>query len=166
VSTTARPAPPADTSPPAVPAGAAHEWRVTGMDCGACVAKVRGAVERLPGVHDVDVTLVSERLRVTLDDDASRDTAPIEAAIRALGYGIEAVSAPAAATRWYASGKGRLVLGTGALLVGGVGGQAAGPGRVVAAWAFGVGDAGRAWRPWRGAHSPARGRACRSRSRC
>jgi len=29
-----------------------HEWRVTGMDCGSCAAKVRGAVERLPGVED------------------------------------------------------------------------------------------------------------------
>ncbi len=44
-----------------------HEWRVTGMDCGACAAKVRGAVERLPGVADVDVAVMAERLRLMLD---------------------------------------------------------------------------------------------------
>ena len=44
-----------------------HEWRVTGMDCGSCAAKVRGAVERLPGVGDVDVALMTERLRLSQD---------------------------------------------------------------------------------------------------
>ena len=37
------------------------------MDCGACAAKVRGAVERLPGVSEVDVTLMNERLSMKLD---------------------------------------------------------------------------------------------------
>ena len=37
------------------PGTSQHEWRVTGMDCGACAGKVRGAVERLPGVEGVDV---------------------------------------------------------------------------------------------------------------
>ena len=34
----------------AAPDGLACEWTVSGMDCGSCAAKVRGAVERLPGV--------------------------------------------------------------------------------------------------------------------
>ncbi len=97
----------------------ALEWRVTGMDCGACAAKVRGAVERLPGVAEVDVALMAERLRLVLD---ARDTAPeqVENAVRSLGFGIEseAPEKPAPARRWYETGKGRLVLGTGALLAG------------------------------------------------
>ncbi len=64
-----------------------REWRVTGMDCGSCAAKVRGAVERLPGVEDVDVALMAERLRLTLDET---QTPPdrIEKAVRGVGFGI------------------------------------------------------------------------------
>ena len=32
-----------------------REWIVSGMDCGSCAAKVRGAVERLPGVTHVNI---------------------------------------------------------------------------------------------------------------
>lgn len=28
-------------------------WQISGMDCASCTAKVRGAVESLPGVSDV-----------------------------------------------------------------------------------------------------------------
>src|SRR3546814_6149150 len=44
-------------------------WTVTGMDCGSCVGKIRRALERLPGVTDVEVALMSERIRLTLDED-------------------------------------------------------------------------------------------------
>lgn len=131
------------------------EWRVTGMDCGACATKVRRAVERLPGVAEVDVAFLAERLRLTLDDPR---TSPerVEGAVRALGFGISAKGAapempkgrfvlpdgafpPKAkpgpdeqpdnagsppgraadqpAPAWYATHKGRFVIGTGALLV-------------------------------------------------
>ena len=63
------------------------EWRVTGMDCGACAGKVRGAVERLPGVADVDVAPMTERLRLTLDESRSTPE-KVEKAVRAIGYGI------------------------------------------------------------------------------
>ncbi|MGR3630066.1 MAG: heavy metal translocating P-type ATPase, partial [Sulfitobacter sp.] len=124
---------------------AQREWRVTGMDCGACAAKVRGAVERLPGVADVDVALMSERLRLTLDEG---ETSPerIEKAVHGIGFGIspkgtkaerpkggfilpdDAVIGGAGAVpqdtapeetadpAWYQTMKGRLVLGSGALL--------------------------------------------------
>ncbi|MEO9632944.1 MAG: heavy metal translocating P-type ATPase, partial [Sulfitobacter sp.] len=124
---------------------AQREWRVTGMDCGACAAKVRGAVERLPGVADVDVALMSERLRLTLDEN---ETAPerIEKAVRGIGFGISPKGAKAekpksgfilpddaviggagptpqepapegtADPAWHQTTKGRLVLGSGALL--------------------------------------------------
>ena len=124
---------------------AQREWRVTGMDCGACAAKLRGAVERLPGVADVDVALMSERLRLTLDES---ETAPerIEKAVRGIGFGISPKGAKAEKPKggfilpddaviggagavsqepapeeaadpvWYQTAKGRLVLGSGALL--------------------------------------------------
>ena len=126
-----------------------HEWRVTGMDCGTCAAKVRGAVERLPGVEDVDVALMAERLRLRLDESQSSPER-IEKAVRGVGFGIapkgarpekpkggfvlpegavpgagevpepedqdEAQPEDASALSWYQTSKGRLVLGTGALL--------------------------------------------------
>ncbi len=127
------------------------EWTVTGMDCASCAGKIRGALERLPGVADVDVALMTERLRLTLDEDqTSRDH--VETAVKKLGFGIapKGSAAPrkgfvlpdgafsAGATgdappepdtpapaegraardlSWYQTGKGRLVIGTGALLV-------------------------------------------------
>ncbi|MFC2967333.1 heavy metal translocating P-type ATPase [Acidimangrovimonas pyrenivorans] len=127
-----------------------HEWRVTGMDCGSCAAKVRGAVEMLPGVDAVEVTLMNERLRLWLDADrTSRET--VEKAVRRLGYGISAKGAapekpkgafvlpdeafpeagesveaadisprhgatPKPDPTWYATAKGRHLIGTGALL--------------------------------------------------
>lgn len=66
---------------------AQREWRVTGMDCGACASKVRGAVERLPGVENVDVALMAERLRLTLDEGATSPES-IEKAVRGIGFGI------------------------------------------------------------------------------
>ncbi|MGQ3675893.1 heavy metal translocating P-type ATPase [Xanthobacter sp. TB0139] len=77
-----------------------REWTVTGMDCGSCAEKIRTAVERLPGVSDVEVAMMSERLRATLASDAaSPDT--IEKAVRKLGYDIvprKAASVPAPAS--------------------------------------------------------------------
>ncbi len=126
-----------------------YEWRVTGMDCGSCAAKVRGAVERLPGVAGVDVALMTERLRLTLDEGETLP-AQVEKAVRAIGFGIapkgaaperpeggfvlpdgafpdttqeddvrdETGAQPAepAPASWYQTSKGRLVIGTGALL--------------------------------------------------
>ena len=48
-------------------AGERREWTVSGMDCGSCAIKVRGAVERLPGVSQVNIATMTERLSLTLD---------------------------------------------------------------------------------------------------
>ncbi len=119
----------------------AHEWRISGMDCAACTRKVQTAVERLPGVSGVEITLMNERLRLNL---APETTAPaqVERAVQALGFGI---TAPPAATpepvptgnhrtethadhaahnhaelpsdvRWYQTTKAQLVFVSGALL--------------------------------------------------
>jgi len=50
--------------------------------------KVRGAVSRLPGVRDVEIGIMSERLRLTVDERLT-DTDKIEKTVRALGYGIQ-----------------------------------------------------------------------------
>lgn len=121
------------------------------MDCAACATKIRGAVERLPGVSEVSVSVMSETLSLRRREDG---VAPerIEAVVRGLGYslrprgagpvsaktggacagdhhdhghdhgpapeaGVGTPPAGEAETSWYATGKGRLVLGTGALLV-------------------------------------------------
>lgn len=62
-----------------------REWTVTGMDCGACTTKVVRAVERLPGVSEVKVALMAERLTLDLDGG---DASAVEDAVRRLGFGI------------------------------------------------------------------------------
>lgn len=112
-----------------------REWKVTGMDCAACSRKVVGAVERMPGVSGVRVALMAERLTLHLDP-AQTSAEAVEGAVRKLGYGISAADGPLAqpaphkdaccdghpqdhgdtGTRWFQTGKGRLVILTGALL--------------------------------------------------
>lgn len=114
-----------------------REWTVTGMDCASCAAKLTRAVERLPGVSDVQVALIGERLSLHLAPAQTADH-QIEDTVRQLGYGIAprqagdggAVAqgccdhehghdhnhAPAPAGTWYRGNRGRLVILTGALL--------------------------------------------------
>ncbi|MER2507312.1 MAG: heavy metal translocating P-type ATPase, partial [Amaricoccus sp.] len=127
-------------------------WSVGGMDCAACATKIRGAVERLPGVSDVGVSVMAEKLTLRL---AAGATAPeaIERTVAGLGYTVaiggpapdrgfalptDATPSPMLATAdhdhdhdhghdhgpeapvgtpWHATGKGRLVVLTGGLLV-------------------------------------------------
>ncbi|HEY0204407.1 MAG TPA: heavy metal translocating P-type ATPase [Acetobacteraceae bacterium] len=66
------------------PAGEALAWRVEGMDCASCVAKVRTAVERLPGIGAVEVNLMAERLTLRrMTDGAGAEV--VEDQIKALG---------------------------------------------------------------------------------
>jgi Cd2+/Zn2+-exporting ATPase len=63
------------------------DWTVSGMDCGSCATKIKDAVARLPGVSGVEVGIMTERLRLTLDEaQTGRDK--IEKTVRALGYQI------------------------------------------------------------------------------
>lgn len=74
------------------------EWTVTGMDCGSCAGKVRDAVDRLPGVSDLTVTLMSEKLKLRLDETQTT-RGEIEAVVRSLGFGIATRGAPRPADR-------------------------------------------------------------------
>ncbi|SMO56568.1 heavy metal translocating P-type ATPase [Paracoccus laeviglucosivorans] len=120
-----------------------QEWTVTGMDCASCSLKVTRAVERLPGISQVSVALMSEKLSVTLTQDGRPED--VEGTVRSLGYGIAARGEDAGQAAhdhdhddhaghdhsghghshddpadrgksWYRTGKGRLVILTGALL--------------------------------------------------
>ncbi|WP_237180499.1 heavy metal translocating P-type ATPase [Roseomonas haemaphysalidis] len=68
-------------------------WTVGGMDCASCVAKVEKAVARLPGVSDIRVNLMAERLSLTLEEGGATAEA-IERQVTALGYTARRVAGP------------------------------------------------------------------------
>lgn len=101
--------------------------RVEGMDCGACALKIETAVNRLPGASDVVVSYQNETLVLNLDEDLTR-AAKLEDQIRSLGYTPTALvektrtlPTAKAATPWWKTGKGKLVLMTGLMLAIGLG---------------------------------------------
>ena len=73
-------------------------WQVTGMDCASCAAKIRSAVERLPGVSDVRLSVMSETLSLSLASGGAT-AAEVERRVAGLGYALApakpAASAPA-----------------------------------------------------------------------
>jgi Cd2+/Zn2+-exporting ATPase len=97
-------------------------WRVEGMDCAGCVAKVTKALEKLPGVSDVEVNLMAERMSASLSGIAPAD---VERQVAALGYGVTPLDGAAAQPHahshgiheedpaeaekpWWATGKAKL----------------------------------------------------------
>ncbi len=64
--------------------GGIRTWRVSGMDCASCVAKVERAVSRLPGVQDIQVNLIAETLTARLGTDG--DLEVVARTVGALGY--------------------------------------------------------------------------------
>lgn len=109
-------------------------WRVEGMDCASCVAKVTKAVERLPGVSGIEVNLMGERLALALAPGGA-DAEAVARQVRALGYAVTPIGpargkAPPSAhghdhanpedegRPWWATGKARLVWALGGLVGG------------------------------------------------
>ena len=76
--------------------GRTVSWRVEGMDCASCVAKVEKAVGRLPGISEVSVNLMAERLGVTLTPGGATAEA-VEGQVAALGYKATRLEATATA---------------------------------------------------------------------
>lgn len=66
-----------------------HRFRITGMDCAGCAAKIETAVRRVDGVSDVVASAMAGTLRVTSAGDIRSE---VEAAVKALGYGIALAS--------------------------------------------------------------------------
>jgi Co/Zn/Cd efflux system component/copper chaperone CopZ len=68
----------------------ALRYRITGMDCPSCVAKIEGAARKVPGVKDVRVSLTSQLMTLQVDDPASR-LPEVERTISDLGYKLDRV---------------------------------------------------------------------------
>jgi len=63
-------------------------YRVTGMDCTGCVAKIEKAVQKVPGVNDVRVSLTSRVMTLSVSDETA-DPPPVELVVTALGYQLD-----------------------------------------------------------------------------
>ncbi|MGK9083793.1 cadmium-translocating P-type ATPase [Brucella intermedia] len=105
-------------------------FRVDGMDCASCAAKIDTAVRRLPGVTDVSVSVTNGAMNVNHDGTAKSDE--IAARVTALGYrttladtaaaasggrAAPKASAPAKPLPWWRSKKGQMMLACGGGLV-------------------------------------------------
>nr|WP_229426724.1 heavy metal translocating P-type ATPase [Microvirga alba] len=111
------------------PSADAHIWKVGGMDCGSCAATISTALERLPGVSGIKVSITNETLSLVLDEAKTQGTA-VESQLRNLGYQptlMRGRSAPVNAAPakpsekptppWWATHKGKIAVTSG-LLVG------------------------------------------------
>ena len=86
-----------------------QKFNVTGMTCAACQANVTRRVQKLEGVKDVDVNLLSGRMTVEYDESAL--TAPaICAAVQEIGYGASDAETPSQGAQAQAEAEG-LTLG-------------------------------------------------------
>jgi Cd2+/Zn2+-exporting ATPase len=70
-------------------------WKVQGMDCASCVAKIETAVGRLPGVSDIKASTMTETLSARLDETLT-PAHEVERRMSALGYGVTRQHAPSA----------------------------------------------------------------------
>ncbi len=62
-----------------------RQYNVTGMACAGCVAHVQGAIEKLEGVYDVEVSLLEGRTVVVYDTDEIT-AEEIKSTVDAMGY--------------------------------------------------------------------------------
>ncbi|MBP2160537.1 MULTISPECIES: cation transporter [Asticcacaulis] len=68
-------------------------YRVTGMDCSSCAAKIEGAARKIEGVDDVKVSIASQIM--TLDVADPRCLVRLETAVTDLGYRLDRLGASA-----------------------------------------------------------------------
>ena len=96
--------------------------QIEGMDCAACALKIETAMQRLPGVSEIDVSYTAGTLALKVDEDRTSFRI-IEDKVRALGYQPSGPAPgskqplPAKRTKkpWWKGAKARLVFLTGAL---------------------------------------------------
>lgn len=69
-------------------------FRVQGMDCASCAAKIDTVVRRVPGVEDVSVSVTAATMTVHHRDGAAL-TAAIETKVGSLGYRATPIARPA-----------------------------------------------------------------------
>lgn len=82
-------------------------YRLKGMDCGSCAAKIDTAVRRMPGVEDVSVSATAGTM--TVSHNGASDLPTIEAKVRGLGFEVSPlpVKTPLPAPASDACGRGR-----------------------------------------------------------
>ena len=96
-------------------------WRVEGMDCAACARTITTALERMPGVENVHVSLTRERLSLKADKNrVSSDQ--IEQTVASLGYRLHKLDTTnpiedVENKPWYETEKGKAAIFSGILLV-------------------------------------------------
>lgn len=76
------------------------EIAISGMDCAECTQHVQQAIEKLHGVHSVQVFLGAEKALVHLDLDQA-GLPEIRAAVRAAGYDVPAADVHQASSILY-----------------------------------------------------------------
>lgn len=89
-----------------------EKYNVTGMTCSACSAHVEKSVRKLPGVADVNVSLLTNSMTVEYDD-AACGASKIVAAVESAGYGAspaEGKASPAKAQDTLRPMKRRLIV--------------------------------------------------------
>src|SRR5581483_935370 len=64
------------------------EFRVSGMDCPSCADDVRRSLEKLEGVHDIQVDVLGGRVRVSYAAD-KLVRGDLAGAIQRIGYQVE-----------------------------------------------------------------------------
>lgn len=67
-------------------------YRVTGMDCSSCAAKIEGAARKVAGVQDVRVSIASQEMTLQLDGDAAA-LPEVERTVTGLSYKLARLDA-------------------------------------------------------------------------
>lgn len=65
-------------------------YTIKGMSCNSCVAHVKGAVDKVDGITQCDVSL-KEGISFIKYDPSKTDKKKIEEALKSTGYGIEEI---------------------------------------------------------------------------
>ena len=63
-----------------------EKYQVTGMTCAACQANVTRCVQKLPGVEDVNVSLLANQMTVSYDENQVNPETIVQA-VEHIGYG-------------------------------------------------------------------------------
>lgn len=64
------------------------QYRVTGMDCSSCAAKIEGATRKISGVNDVRVSIASQVMTLGIEDPAVQ-LPEVERVVTDLGYHLQ-----------------------------------------------------------------------------
>ncbi len=97
-------------------------WKVEGMDCASCAATIGAALERVPGVSDIRVSVTNETLTLALNELLTPSSV-VESKVASLGYkpsrigqGSAASTAIPSPRRWWQTPKAKIAVIAGALL--------------------------------------------------